>query len=153
MENESLLGIVNSFFQNNTQRCFFIDYGEFMSLRKLKNAKRRYANYNKDKEIPLLLVDDTFFRSAKKGILLTNSYLYYRLYSKRGSSVIKKGKFPINKITNLYLNIGRMGSELVINNQKEAFTTAFGIDEPKKTEGEILNRLFDLIFKSLNLDE
>jgi len=150
MENEALFNIVNTFFEKNPPPYFSFDYGRLIPLRKLKNARKLYASYDTEKEFPLLLVDETFFRSAKKGILLTNLHLYYRLYTKRGRNEIKKGKLPLNQITTIYIDIGRMGSDLMINNKKEAFTTAFGVDEPKKTEAKVLNSLFKLIISSIN---
>jgi len=145
MDNHSMLGIIDEYFKINPPPYFSFDFGKLIPLRKLKNAKKLYAQYDEEKEQPLLLIDDTFFRSGKKGILITNLHLFYRLYSKRGNTEIKKAQFSLNEITSLYIDIGRMGSNLIINKNKEAFTIAFGVDEPKKTEAEILNKLFEML--------
>jgi len=150
LDNERLTNIVKDFFEKNPPPYFSFDYGIFIPSRKLNYARKFYAPYDIEKEYPILLIDDTFLRSAKKGLLVTNLHVYYRLYSKRNTNKIKKGDFPLNEINNIYINIGRKGSDLIINNKKEAFMTAYGVDGFKKTEGEIINTLFEIIIKSIN---
>ena len=148
MNNQLLSKIMDEYFETNPPPYFSFDYGKLIPLRKLKNARKRYAYYDDEKEHPLILIDDTFFRSGKKGILITNLHIFYRLYTKCGSNEIKKAHIALSDIKNIYINIGRQGSDLIINNKKEAFTTAFGIDSFKRTEAEILNKLFALLIET-----
>lgn len=151
MNNQLLPQLIDEYFEANPPPFFSFDYRKRIPLRKLKNARNRYAPYDDDKEHPLLLIDDTISRSAKKGILITDLHIFYRLYARGGSTEIKKGCIALNDINNIYIDIGRQGSYLMINNKKEAFTTAFGVDGFKRTEAEILNKLFGLLIESLDI--
>lgn len=155
MENQSLINIVDEYFETNPSPYFAFDYGNQISLKKLKNVGKLYADFNSDIEAPLLLVDDTNFRSAKKGVLITTSNIFYRLYVKRGSYAVGTDQIVLNDVEEMRIDIhkGRGGSDLLVNGIQVGFMIAFGDTKLKKHEAETLNKLFELIIKSLHRDK
>ena len=86
------------------QNMFFI--GKYIPEKKLKNAVASYAGLS-DGEIPLVLVDDTLFGSAKEGLLLTTANLYYNVILKPGKSFEKgKGCIPLSNIQSAFFDSG-----------------------------------------------
>ncbi len=84
MENEILFQTVKNFSKvkilgPRKWSFFAFQYDGFISDKKLRNAKREYAHYNPETEKPILLVDDTIINSGKRGFVLTNISLYYRV--------------------------------------------------------------------------
>jgi len=77
-----------------------------------------YAIYDSNTEKPLILIDDTLLRSAKLGVLITTSHLFYRLLIKRDSRVVDTGRIPIINIKELRIDIYKRGSDLVVNGGK-----------------------------------
>lgn len=150
MENEFLIRIVDEYFEDIPRPYANFEYGKYISLRKLKNVRKLYVPFNLEKEKPLLLIDDTVFASAKKGILLTNENLYFRLFSGRNVKGMNIACVPLKEISNLTIKIGKKGSDLIVNGNKVAFTTAFGIGGVNEKEGKIIETLFELLISSLH---
>jgi|LSQX01.1.fsa_nt_gb hypothetical protein len=150
MDNEFLIEIVEKYFEENPRPYAIFEYGRFISLRKLNNAQRLYAPYNREKERPLLLIDDTIFRSAKQGILLTNENIYFRLSIGRDKWGLTSGCIPLKDIKDISIEIGKKGSDLIVNGKKAAFTIAFGIGGIEEKEAKIINKLFEIITDSLS---
>ena len=150
MDNEFLIEIVEKYFEENPRPYAFFEYGKFISLRKLNNAQRLYATYNREKERPLLLIDETVFGSAKRGVLLTSTNIYFRLFVSRGILKTTINCIPLEDITDMSFELNKKGSDLIVNGKKAGFTTAFGIGDVKEREGKIINKLFGLITDSLS---
>jgi hypothetical protein len=151
--NSHLSDIVDEYFRNVPRPYIAFDYGEFISSRKLENARKHYARYDSNEEQPLLLIDETFFRSAKRGLLLTDASLYFRLKPDyRSNSVIVK-KISLHEIDKLYFDLIKVGSNLIVNEKKIAYSTAFGNHNFKKVESEIINKLFKIILEIQKKDE
>ncbi|HNX28717.1 MAG TPA: hypothetical protein PKN87_04805 [Syntrophomonadaceae bacterium] len=149
MVNESLIEIVERYFEKIPRPYANYEYGRFISQRKLNNAQKLYAPYDNEKERPLLLIDDTIFKSAKEGILLTNENIYFRLSIRRGILKTTINCIPLKEITDISFELGKKGSDLIVNGKKVAFTTAFGIGGLEEKEGKIINRLFEIMIDSL----
>jgi hypothetical protein len=56
-----------------------IYFADNIPQKKLDGAINSYANYDRKNETPVLLIDSTIFGSAKGGLLMTDSTLYYSL--------------------------------------------------------------------------
>jgi len=153
MENKILIKTVEEYFANIQGKYANFDYGEHIPTNKLNVIRKLYAPYNGEIEKPLLLIDDTVFRSAKKGILLTNMNLYYRLYAGRKIKGIHVGRVALNFNTSIEIKLGHKGSDLVINGDIVAFTTAFGLGGINEKEGKIINRLFELLAQVLAMTQ
>jgi len=80
--------------------------------KKLNNALNTYANLEKN-EIPLVLIDDTVFGSAKAGLLLTNKTLYV----KDGTS--NPFSCPIEDINSISFKNYLVMDKLIINKMLE----------------------------------
>ena len=150
MKNELLIETINSYFNIYPPPFFSFDIGNKIPIKKLKNISKLYAFYDSNTEEPLILIDDTLLRSAKLGVLITTSHLFYRLLIKRDSRVVDTGRIPIINIKELRIDIYKRGSDLVVNGKKIGFMVAFGVDDFKRTEAEILNRLFEQLINSLH---
>jgi hypothetical protein len=149
MENEYLFMIANDFFENNPPPYFTLDIGEDIPFRKLKNVCKIYASYDISEEKPIILIDDTFFRSAKLGMLITNKHLFYRLKSDLNSWAIKNDKIPLSEIKEVKIKAFNKGSNLFINGKKIAYISAFGTKGFQQKETDILNSLFEIIINAL----
>lgn len=105
---------------------------------KLVNATSSYANFNRRKDFALLLVDDTVFRSAKNGFLLTTRSLFYRL-TKDGAVFAKcNGKASLKDVRSL--EISRSKSALVMNGSVLGSLTLV------RDEQRVLNAFLDATF-------
>lgn len=131
---------MNDFFEKNPPPYFTFDYGKLIPIRKINNSRRLYAHINPDIEIPLILLDDTFFRSGKIGILVTDQNIFYRLKNKR-NGVMKTGKFPLSEIKAFSIVPALKGSNLIVNNQVVAYIRVYF----QKNEAEILNRIIGIL--------
>lgn len=94
-------------------------YGPFIPKTKLELVKQAFADYDCEKEQPILFVDnswDKFGNTPTSGLLITNKYLYYKLKP----SVIrdfKENKISISQLKRFYIKCGFWGW-LTINNVK-----------------------------------
>ena len=153
MENGELIIIVNNFFKKNPPPFYSFDYGELISNRKLKNARKLYAPYDPEKERPILVIDDTFFKSARRGMLLTNKNLYFRFRENFSKWHLTTQQIPLKQIFTLNIQISSNASILLINGKKVASILVFGNKGFMKTESEVLNELFILFLKSVHENE
>ncbi|MEN6327369.1 MAG: hypothetical protein ABFD18_14350 [Syntrophomonas sp.] len=149
MENENLLMIINDFLKKNPPPYFSFDIGGNIPHRKLKNVHKTYASYDMYEEKPIILIDDTVFRSAKLGMLVTNKHLFFRLKSDLNSWTIKNDNIPLNEINQLKIRAFNKGSNLFINGTKTAYISAFGSKGFQRREKDILNSLFEIIIEAL----
>lgn len=148
MANSHLIDIVDEYFRDIPRPYIAFDYGKYISCKKLKNARKLYAQYDCNKEQPLLLIDETFFHSAKRGCLLTDVSLYFRLKPDYSSNSVIVGRIPLDEIKILYFDLIKVGSNLIVNEKKIAYSTAFGNHNFKKAESEIINKLFKIILET-----
>lgn len=149
MENTNLITIVNNFFENNPPPYFSLDIGNEIPIRKLKNASKSYASFDKNNETPLFLIDGTSFRSAKTGVLCTNKKLYYKLYVMYGSYKKTKGEISLTDINDIYFSPIRTGANLFINGENKAYTTFLANYGASNKEAIIINNLFKTIIDYL----
>lgn len=150
MENDFLIEIIKNFFNENPPPYFAFDYSNKIPFRKLKTARKLYAKYNETKEIPLLLIDDTFFRSAKLGLLMTNSNIYFRLLEDYNKGGIRIGNVSLKKISNIDIRTHNKGADLFINEKKVGFFRVLEAWGTKQTEADILNKLFEILIQKLS---
>lgn len=153
MANEDLFIIAERVLDNYPHPIFTFDYGKLISIRKLRNARKIYAPYDPEKEQPILLVDDTFLQSAKRGMLLTNINLYFRLKTNFSKWDITIQRIPLKEIYALRIQISSNGSILLINKNKVAYIPSFGSKGFMKNESDILNELFEQLLKEVHKDE
>lgn len=103
--------------------------------KKLKNAITSYAEIGEE-EVPLLLIDDTIFGSAKDGVLITDKAMYFK-----GS--FESGKvFYFQTITSLTLS-GLINQKITINQSVDVLLT-----QPSKKS---LLLIIEMLNKSLGL--
>lgn len=150
MENEILFEVVDEFFINNPPPYYSLDIGGKIPIHKMKNARKLYAHYNEKLERPLFLIDETNFRTAKMGILLTNINLFYRLYTKHGSLKKSIGQFSLKDIVEISISTKKIGSNLVVNGKNEAYLTAFGNYGSPHEEAMVINELLKTIVDLLH---
>lgn len=150
MENEFLCKLVDEYFNKNPPPYFSLDIGKEIPIKKLKNAYKYYAFFDKQKETPLFLIDGTSFRSAKMGVLCTNQKVYYRLYSKFGSYKKIRGEIFLTDIDKIYFSSIRTGANLFINGENKAYTTFLANYGASKKEAMVINELFKAITDSLH---
>lgn len=80
--NKEVAELANNFFstqyKSNSKWPFTkFYYKEHIPPDKLNNAREHYANFNLDNENVLILFDDTAWGSAKKGLVMTDSHIYF----------------------------------------------------------------------------
>ncbi|MGI6085696.1 MAG: hypothetical protein ACOYIF_09670, partial [Acetivibrionales bacterium] len=133
---------------------FFI--GKYIPEKKLKNAMASYAQLSND-EVPLLLIDDTLFGSAKDGLLMTTSNLYYSTLLKPGETPeTGKGCIPLSDIQSIYFDsddnkissIAASGTIVHINSAPFAY-----LSNKPFTEITALNDLFSKLSTVGHVDE
>lgn len=150
MQNEFLISLIEKYFDQNPPPFFSFDYGNHISVRKLRNVLKSYAKFDSGVEAPLILIDDTaIFRSAKMGVLITTGHVFYRLRIKRGSNNRGKGQIDVGDIKEMRIAINRAGGDLIVNGEQLGFMIAFGDTKRGKHEGETLNRIFKLLIEEL----
>lgn len=79
--------------------------------KKLENVIQSYADMSSD-EIPMLIFDNTAFKSAKEGCLITNKYVYYK------NKFVKPNKISVEDIRNV-----KVKADNLIINGNEIFCT------------------------------
>ena len=87
--------------------------GQYLKGDKIENARRAYADYDYEKERVLILFDSTFFRSAEKGFLMTDTNIYYA--EKDPFEKMKHGKYPISSIMTIEVCRAISGFSIQIN--------------------------------------
>lgn len=145
MENEFLFNLVDEYFDKNPGIYFSFDYQKLIPNRKLKNAIKLYAPYNKEEEIPILLVDDTLFRSAKFGLLVTNTHIYFRLREDFSKRDIRLSSMLLSEIYSIKIKTHDKGADLLVNERKVGIFRVLEAWKSKQTEADILNKLFEII--------
>lgn len=126
----------------------FFYFNQFIPEKRLKNAIKQYA-HNAIEEKPIILMDDTFFNSGKRGFLLTNYSIYYNLFPTggKGSNVI--GNYKINDIVSFYINSRAVGSDILLNSQIIGTLSSFTQGKYAQKEAQILNDLFILLIRAI----
>jgi len=112
--NNSIEHIIKNNIYNLSDDKVFINPN--IPSKKLKNAIKKYA-FLTNEEIPLILIDDTVFGSAKVGLLLTNKYIYFQ-----DSMAELPYKCSLNNIQNVVFKNYLISTTLIINNKKINFT-------------------------------
>lgn len=154
MENYGLLTITNDFLckqdiGTGIGKFCGILYGKKLIPKKIKNIRKKYAAYDVDSEVPILIFDDTVFGSARRGFLLTNRALYYHLFPVKNGLPIK-GSIRLSSITEVQIECLEKTSNLTVNNERIAHLSAFSLKLPYVLEANVLNELFNLYMEYLH---
>ncbi|MGE5396364.1 MAG: hypothetical protein ACM3MK_02370 [Chitinophagales bacterium] len=155
MENEQLIALVDDFFRDKNvgrRRWNYISFciRGYIPERKLVNARKLYAPFDTEQEMPLILMDDTLsFLSGKIGFLMTNCTLYYRLKRLDGNCFrLISGKIPLDDIETIHIQLRKKGSPFIVNGEAIGKITAYsdgrdGLDDEGRTLIELLHRIVD----------
>ncbi len=123
-------------------------YGNKIDKKRIKKIREKYATYDIQTEVAMLLVDDTVFGSASRGFLLTNCALYYHLYPVKNGLPIK-GSIRLSEIKGIKIECLEKTSNLMVNGQRVAHLSAFSQKWPGILEANVLNELFKLYMEYL----
>jgi len=116
--------------------------------RKLLSAKRKYAKFNSDEESALLLIDDSLWGTARKGFVMTESYIYYSLVNQDNDTIISgvaNGALSLAKVKSIILEEKILTTNIVVNGAVFA-----NINYISRNEINILNDFFSKLFSSDN---
>lgn len=108
--------LIDKYFANTSQNRIYI--GSDIPADKVANAIKSYAPNLQFGEV-LLFVDDTVFRGAKEGLILTDTHIYAKSIGAKPSSISFKE----------IKNISRLKKSIMINGNK--FTEAIQLDHDK----------------------
>lgn len=108
--------------------------GSDIPPKKLAGAREGFAPTDEARETPVLLYDGTVFGSAKRGLLLTTTALYWLITSAEDGFSEVRGRLPLGAIK----QIGLEGATVVVN--AEAIGT---IVEPDRQEARVLQAFLD----------
>ncbi len=143
MENEILFSVVEEYFKiHNTgpRRWNFHTFWYWKNIppKRLKQARKYFAPYDEKAEKPLLLMSDNVFGTLFRGILLTNTKLYYKLDRDEKNFMPQPKKGTIKLSDMHYVDIiypGRF-AWLMVNGEKEACIAGYSegiVDEDEAT--------------------
>lgn len=158
MDNEFLFDIAETFFNDNNKgnrKWNFMTYwyGEFIPEIKLNHAIRWFANYPKEIEKPILLMQDYASPLLETGFLITNAHLYYRL-KKSIKMPETKNIISLASIQTIDIDCCRLfGSWLLVNGEKEALISSYGFygKGPMAREITILRQLLQIFINEIQL--
>lgn len=153
MKNEHLVMLTNDFFDKNHPPFLVFEYGKQISPKKIRKASKSYAYYDAVLEKPLLLIDETMFNLAPKGILITTGQVFYRLYMRIGERKVEAGRFNLADIKDMEIRRHESGitAEFFINGKCQGILLGFGRNFRSIHEAEVLNSYFKLIIDSVKL--
>lgn len=153
LEDEVLFDIIEQYFKKNNVgprkwNYFGFYANEFIPSKILKNAKRVYASYDDNEEIPLLLIDDAVLFNGKRGVLITDSSIYYRLFPAdlKGSNII--GQIKLEDVKEITLSKFMDRAWVTINNRKVGMLV--GIGGPPKGRIDVLNKYFSYLLQAIH---
>ena len=129
LENAALLTIAKEYFDEENRgglvwgfECFY--YGPFIPNNKLEIARADYANYDDQREKAIIYIDNSWVgrigHVEPSGLIITNKYLYYKLYKSYKDKKFSIGKIPLIDIKSFQIKI-RFFSWIVINKGKVTF--------------------------------
>jgi hypothetical protein len=152
-QNSHLYDFTEQYFEENNKEPwkwnFFGFYvNKFIPPKKLEKARRVYASYNIKEEIPLMLIDDTVLFNSKRGMLITNVRIYYRLYpvDLKGPNVM--GKIELKDTKEMVLTKFMDRAWVLINGHKVG--VLIGVGGPPEGRIEILNDYFDKLLQEIH---
>lgn len=146
-----LMDLAEEYFQKNNPggkkwSYQYIFYAPFIAPEKLRSAMQAYADFDPQQEKPILLMDDTLFGSAQKGLIITDRALYYNLsVSFSGSDGIDR--VELKNIESFTVEIKTLGANLLVNGVQFGYTTS--LNSMNRKEGIILQELMRLFIKSI----
>jgi len=148
MINSILFEIVEAYFNNNNPGGQIWAYSTFYAVSfikedLLKKVRLEYADYNQEKEKPILLIMDALKKSTQ-GILFTNTNVYYRLRSSYSQKNTTIAKIPVESINYFIIQHKVIGSVLMLNGKKVAYITV-----PSEEEVSIINGIINLMVTAL----
>ncbi len=154
IENYDLLRITEEFLnKQNTGlgdgKFRYILYGKTITPKKINTIRKKYAAFEDLTELPILIIDDTVFRSASRSILLTNIAVYYRLYPITNELPIK-GSIRLSEITAIEIECLKKTANLMVNLTRVAHLSVFSRKWPGILEANVLNELFKLYMEYLH---
>ncbi|MEA4926565.1 MAG: hypothetical protein VB084_14835 [Syntrophomonadaceae bacterium] len=149
MTKSILIDIAEEYFKKTNRgptewNFYTFQYNNKIKPRKIENARKKFAPYDLETEIPIIVVDSTILRSGKDGVFITNKAVYYYLVNINGKGW-RKGKVEWDEIEELLFVPKLSGSYFVINGVKIGQFGAFSQSgKADKEEGNVLNALFEL---------
>jgi len=128
LENGKLFEIAEKYFNevNLGGRAWgfeYFHYGPFISDEKLQQARTEYADYDLDKEKPIIYYDNSWaghFKIDSSGFLITNKYFYYKLEKSMHDKKYDVGKIPLSSIKKFQV-LSRFKGWIIINGGKWKF--------------------------------
>lgn len=152
-ENSHLYDFTEQYFKENNvghrKWNYFRFYAnEFIPIKMLENARRAYARYETDKEIPILLIDDAVFYRGKRGMLITNINIYYRLFPVDVKNSNGTGKIQLNDTEKMVLLKIMNRAWVLINNHKVG--TLASVGGPPEGRIGILNDYFGKLLQAIH---
>jgi hypothetical protein len=155
LENAWLFPLVHEYFSEHNQagrRWGFAHFytNPFIRPEGMEQARKVYADYDPEEEIPLLFVENgtttTFVKTDEDltgGIVITNKYIYYKLIPNTGYKDAKANKIALSSLQSFKIKF-RFFSWVYINNKK-GITTAFGLIPSRKRAARVFEKLMNII--------
>lgn len=112
LENAELFSIAKKYFDevNPGGRLWAFQsfyYGSFIPAEGLDKARQEYADFDLDKEKPIIYYDNSWVGKLgsidSSGFVLTNKYLYYKLYKSIKDKKFSIGRIPLSKIKKFHI--------------------------------------------------
>ncbi len=118
-------------------------YNGFIKPRKIKNARKRYAPYDLDKETPILIFDATILNNGKEGVFITDGAVYHKLLNVNGKGMAQN-RVAWDDIEEILFAPKMTGSYLVINGIRIGQFAGFSPKGGGRRECDVINALFKL---------
>lgn len=129
LENGALFRIAEEYFDDvnpGGQKWGFdyFYYGRFIPEKELEKARQTYANYDIEKEKPIIYYDNSWIGPLGtieiSGVVITNKYLYFKLYKSFGNKKFSTGKVPLTKIWKFQIK-RKIFSWMILNSDQKKF--------------------------------
>jgi hypothetical protein len=152
LENASLFTLVNDYFLEHNEAgrlwgYFLFSTNPYIKPEKLAMARQEYADYDPDKEIPLLFVENTTVTPT--GIVITNKCLYYNLKPSI-TKPAKKNKLTLDQLYSFKVKSKFLGW-IYINDRRKGFTNPFDITD--RNAGKVFQEIVNLIIQEVHRNE
>lgn len=154
MENECVINLTKDFVNRVMYGHRFWQYYSFwcspyISKKRLTNMIKNFASYDKEEEVPLVLIDSSLLENGKSGILITNKTIYYKLNTTTGKGWYNHDKLDLKEISNLYFKPCMSGSYLMINNEQVGLSPKFSSGGAPERDAAVLNELLASFIEAL----
>lgn len=154
LDNSYLIAIINDFIVETMEHRSYWPYwtfccGCFISHRQRDGLKSAFASYNPDEEEPLILIDDSFLHNGKKGVMITNKMLYYKLLP-IGKGSYWQGVIPNTAISNACFQPRMTGSHFKLNNEFLGVSISYTRVGSGSKECAVINNLLQSLLQAIN---